>query len=92
MRATPKIQNLRGTFRRENDVLRFEVAMHDARGVCGGESGGDLCRDVGGLARRERALVDRSPQRFAGHQLTHDVGRVMIEPDIVNRHDVRMVE
>jgi hypothetical protein len=47
-----KIENLEKAVARDEDVLRFQITMDEASGVCGRESGGELPREVDGPVRR----------------------------------------
>lgn len=49
----------------DEDVCRFEVAMHDASRVCGRKSPSHLRAVRGGLAQRQGALAQLCVQRLA---------------------------
>ena len=57
----PEIQDLHQAALGHHDVARLEVAMHDARGVGGGERIGNLDRDRQHLAQRRPVRDDAAP-------------------------------
>ena len=77
---------------RDEQVVGLQVAVDDALVVRGGEPLGDLARVVDGLARRQRAAVQAAAQRFAFEQLRDDVGRAVVDADVVDGQDVRVIE
>lgn len=66
--------------------------MNDTGGVRHSEAVGYLRGDSSRSSRRYRALADEGAERFAGDQFRDDIRRVLVQPDIVNRHDVGMVQ
>jgi hypothetical protein len=79
-----KVKNLRASFAREHDIVRLQIAMHDAGGVCGSQTLGDLHSHFDSLACPEFC----SAQRFAIHQLSDQI----VLPDVVDGHDVGMIQ
>jgi hypothetical protein len=72
------------------DVLRFEVPVHDPGGVCVLEGIGDLDAQLRRLAEAQPPLPREVRQRHAFHQVADDVDHVVVAPDLVHTHDVRM--
>src|SRR5471030_2513685 len=66
--------------------------MHNARAVRRCQTCRNLRRNIDRLARGQRPLFNKRPQRFARHQFVDDVRRMLVEPDVVDRHDVGMVQ
>ena len=88
----PEVHHLDDAVAPDHDVLRLDVAVHDAAAVRRGERRGDLGADVHDIAHRQRARGETIAQRHAVHELRRDeVDRARL-PDLVDRDDVRMVE
>ena len=87
----PEVEELHAR-RREHDVARFDIPVHDAMPVrerdCVGE-GGRVAQRVG---HGQRALQQPIGQRFALEILHDEELHVFLEPDVVERADVRMVQ
>jgi len=66
--------------------------MHDALVVGCRETVRDFERVLGGLARSERPRFDPLAKRLTFEEFLDDVGRALVRPEIVHRHNVRMVE
>src|SRR5471030_1265500 len=66
--------------------------MYNARAVRRCQTCRNLRRNIDRLARGQRPLFNKRPQRFARHQFGDDVRRMLVEPDVVDRHDVGMVQ
>ena len=66
--------------------------MDDAVGVGGGQRVGDLPGPVQGLAHRDRAARQPLPEGLALEQLGDDVRRPLVDPDVVDRDDVGVVQ
>ena len=78
--------------RRNNDVLRFQIAMHDPALV--GRSQG-LSHLLGQLQRTphgQAAFSQQVPERAALDQLQHHVLGALLFSDVEDRHDVRMIQ
>ena len=88
-----EVQQLDPAVPRDHHVLRLEVAVDDPRGMGLREAFGDLRRVVEGRpAEGGPSPGEERPQRAAVHQLHHDVGPAVVVADLVDRHDVRVVE
>ncbi len=87
-----EVEDLDAAVVRHEDVLGLEIAVDDALLVRGAEAAGDLERVVDGLARRDRAAGELLAQGRSLEQLRDDVRRAVVRADVVDRHDVRMVE
>jgi hypothetical protein len=67
--------------------------MHDPGGVRVREPLEQRAGDLDGFAERQRAAIERDPQRLALDQLHHEVWlTVGRDPEIMDLHDVRVVE
>ena len=89
-RARPKSSTLMTPARRLDDILRLDVAMDDALGVCFRERSGKLQPDVDHVDDRQRTRFDKRAKRRAGHVLA---GHVQLAVDLferINRGDARM--
>src|SRR5438105_1606959 len=87
-----EIEQLYSAIAGDEDVLRFQVAMHDTFVVRGGEPTGDLERIINSFAERQRARAQPFAQRFAFQQFADDVRRAVLRADVVHGEDVGMVE
>ena len=86
----PEVQDLDVTFFGHHDVFGFQVPMHDPRGVCLREPSASwmaMSRAGGG----HRPLRKRDLSDSPGDQLHRD-GDGAAGADVVDRHDVGMVE
>ena len=63
--ASPKSRIFTAAISRHEDVLRLQIAMHDAFLVRRGEAMGDLHRVLDRFAHRQRAVNEPLPQRLA---------------------------
>jgi hypothetical protein len=52
----------------------------------------DLCRVIDGLARRKGPGGEPAAQRLALEQLGDDIGKALVRADVVDRHDVGVVQ
>ncbi len=85
-----EVQNLHRAVRRQEDVLRLQVAMDHAARVRGRQAVGDGGGDPNGLAPRADALRDPRTQRLAFEQLHHRDGHAVDHGELVNGQDARM--
>ncbi len=98
-----EIEDLHAPVGGDEQVLRLQVAMHDALFVRTRQAVSNLDRVIDGLADREssgrarrttRSRPSREPlaQRLSFEQLRDDVGRPVVRADVVDREDVGMVQ
>src|SRR6185436_16546812 len=100
----PEIENLDLPIAQHEYVFRFEIAMHDAAVVSGGEASRDLDSDVDQLAKGQRAVRREAvAQRLALEELGDRVekwplrfagirARALALTDVMDGEDVRMRE
>ncbi len=72
----------------DDDVLRLQVAVHDARLVRLGKPACDLERDVKRGRDRERAVGEHLAQRLPLDELHRDEDAPLVLADLVHRRDV----
>src|SRR6478672_4667411 len=66
--------------------------MHNAPGMCGGESVGYLAGPFERFGERDRPVGHSAPKRLAAQEFGHEVWRAFVEADVKEGEDVRMVE
>jgi hypothetical protein len=88
----PEIDDPHLSVMRQHDVRGFEVAMDDARGVRGGQPGGDLARDARRVVDGERPVLDALAKRLAVVERHRDEQLAVPLADVVHRGDVGVVE
>jgi len=77
----------------EQDVVRLDVAVHDVVAVRVRERVGDLAGDPRGIADRQFLMAFQEvAQRRAVDAPHDDVKDFFVPADLVDRHDVRMLE
>src|SRR5262252_45087 len=79
-----EIEDLRASFFRDQNVVRFQITMHDSRRVRRRKAARDLGGDVERLAPSEFG----TPQSLAINELADHVAIA----DVVHRDDVGMIE
>ena len=86
----PEIGDPRAAVAADEDVVGLDVAMDDARGVCGREPAPGVDQAVEDLG--ERPLVAADPRRevAALDELHREEHGVLVRSDVEHRHDVRM--
>ena len=87
-----EVQDLHPTVAGDHDVLGLEVAVDDARVVGLGQPARRLRRELQGAPRHQRAFAQELAQRLSLHQLHRDVADAVRGADLVDRHDVGVVE
>jgi hypothetical protein len=87
-----KIQHLHLSSRRDDDVLRLDVAMDDAGGVSLFKRLRRLHANVHHLGGRQRTLRDPLGQTLAVDVWHDDEDAVVFFADLVDRADVGMVQ
>ena len=88
----PEIEDLHDAVPRDHHVLGLQIPVNDARGVGLGETVGDLEGQVQESPRGQRAGVQHFAQGLAVHELHRDVRGRVGRPDLMNRHDVGVVQ
>ena len=76
----------------DEEVLRLQIAVDDARFVRRGQTVRQLHGEVEYLRRRQRAVAERRAQRPPLQQLADDERLAVVLADVVDRDDVRMVQ
>ncbi len=74
----------------DEDVLGFEITMHEAAFVRGGEPARDLRAVLDHLAHRQPAIAQPLAQRLSFEQFHHGEGASVVHAEIVNGEDVGM--
>ncbi len=87
-----EIQHLQLPARRDDDVLRFDVTMHDAGGVGRLQRLRRLYADVRHFVGRQRVRSDPLGQTLAVDILHDDEDALVFFADLVDGADVGMVE
>jgi hypothetical protein len=77
---------------RDEDILRFEVAMENTVIVSGSESARDLKRVFDCFAHRQRTAIQPRSQSFAVEQFGDDVGGIVLAANIEDCQNIRMIE
>jgi hypothetical protein len=78
---------------RQQDVVRLDVAVHDAALVRVGERARHLAQEAHGLAEREFPLAHQScAERLAAHEGHREIRQSFRVTGGEERHDVRMLE
>src|ERR1035437_9646085 len=88
----PKIENLRLTPIRDEDVGRVEVAVDDAFGVRSVQRIGNFDAQFEHRLDLQRFAIDPVPERLPFQQLHRDEGSPIGLVNLVDRADVRMVQ
>ena len=87
-----EVENLYAVVAQHEDVFRLQVAMNNAFLVRGGQPLGDLQSVFNDPALRQRARVHAIAQRFAFQKLRHQEVHAVLRADVVDRHQVGMIE
>jgi hypothetical protein len=88
----PKIENLRLTSIRDEDVRGLDVPMDDALGVCRVESIGNLDAQIEHRFDLQRLATYHVPKRLPLQQFHGDEGSPIGLVDLVDRADVRVIQ
>ena len=88
----PEVEDLRTALGSHEDVVRLQIAVNDAFGMCSRETKRDLCGEVRRFAKRKGPLPQHRCQRLAFEQFRHDVRDAAVHANVEHRHDVRVVE
>jgi hypothetical protein len=84
-RGQPEVDHPRGPVRREHDVVRFEVAVHQPGPVRDPERAGDLRRHRHRPLRLQRTTGQQTAQRPAGDELHDEVRLPVGLPHLIDR-------
>jgi len=88
-----QVDQLEGARRGQHHVVRFDVPVHDALFVGGAQSIASLSDQLGGLSFGVRTLLRHILfQRWAVHELHHQIGAAVLVTEFVDLHDVRMIQ
>ena len=87
-----EVEDLHASFARDEQVLRFEVAVDDPAIVRRGQACGDIGSQPDRARRRERRAGEQRAERRAFEQFVDDVRRTIVLARVVNDDDVRMVQ
>jgi hypothetical protein len=87
-----EVENLDSPVVNQEQVFGLQVPVNDPLLVRRREATRDLCGEVDRFAHGHRATREPRPQRLPLEQLRHDEGRSLVRPEIVHRHDVRVVQ
>ena len=90
-----EVEDLQRPIRRDHQVFRLEVSVHDAGAMRLGQAVGELRAEVHHLGDREGPWTEPLPDGLALHQLHHHVVRALDArglAHVVDVDDVRMVQ
>src|SRR5207245_11297112 len=87
-----EVENLRPTVGGDEDVLRLQVPVDDPLLVGGRKARRDLKRIVHGLAHGQRTAAQAAAEGLALEQLRDDVGGAVLNADVEDDDDARVVE
>ncbi len=87
-----EVEDLDDAVLRDHHVFWLQVAVHDPGFVGLGQALGDLGRDGQQSPRRNRAVQEQAAQRLTLDLLHRDPRRSLRGADVVNRHDVRVIQ
>ena len=76
----------------EQQVAGLDVSVHDARMMSGAQCAADLIHDPHRFVEGERALDETIFERSSPQPAHHEVRAARFPPEVVERHDVRMLE
>ncbi len=92
MLGQAEVEQLRLAGAGDHDIFGLEVAVNDSQLVRGGYAVGHLTGELDRLAHGQRAAIEPGAQRLALHQFGDDVGASVVFSDVINSHDVRMIQ
>jgi hypothetical protein len=87
-----EVEDLDASVRRDENIGRLEVAMHDADRVRGSEGARDSSRDFDRGRRPQRASAKPLRDGLPVEELGDQIGPVVLLPDVVYRDHIGMVE
>ena len=85
-----EIQELHHSLLGHEDVLRFQIPVHDAYGVCGRERIRHLDRKTESLRNLHQS--DALPEGVSLEELHHDEMNALVLGELVNDGDIGVVE
>ena len=88
----PEVGQVHVAFVVEQQVARLDVAVHDARMMSRAQCATDLIHDPHGLVEIERAVDETILDGPAAQPAHHEVRAARLSPEVVQRHDVGMLE
>ena len=88
----PEVEDLHVAVARDEDVGRFDVAVHEAMRMRGVQAARDLAHIFDRSRERERPAMDLAGKCLPVEQLGHHVGCPVVTADVMNREDVRVGE
>ena len=88
----PEIENLDAVIVRHEQVVGFQIAVHDAVRVSGRKTFRHLTRVLDGAARRQSRVAETGPERFPGEEFGDQVRPAVVAADIVHCQHVGMIE
>ena len=89
--GNPEVEHLHVSVRSQHDVLRFDVAVHDAGFVRGSQRRGHLHGNFQRRVQIHPPARERRAQSHAFDELRRDELPVSLRADLVNRQNVRMI-
>jgi hypothetical protein len=87
-----EIENLHDAVSTDEQIFRLEIAVDDTFLVGRRQTRRDLPRESKGVVQRHRSPLKSRTERFAVEQFRHDVRDLSIEPDVIHRKNVRMIQ
>ena len=87
-----KIQDLDLAVARDHDVVRLQIAMHQAGRVRRCQPDGHLHGNLDGLRRGKRSCLDHAPQGFPADQFGSDPVSGAVAADVVDGDDVVVIQ
>ena len=86
-----KVENLDSVVGGYKQIFRLEITMNDTALVCRDETLHDLQRVVDRQADRQCPFCEPFAESLAFQQFTNDVGRTLVETNVVNGDNVGMI-
>src|SRR4029077_16338882 len=87
-----EVENFYSAVASDKQVLRLEVAMANPLLMSSGKAIRDLARILDGFTPRQCSFAQSIAQRCALQQLVHHIGGAILNADIVDRQDVRVID
>src|SRR5262249_21656002 len=90
--SQPEVQNFQAFTRGDEQVLGFQIAMHDASLMRRRQTLRDLLRVFDCFLRSDVTCVKMMPQFLHFEQFSHDIRSSVVSSDVINRENVWMIE